>query len=125
MQTLFHSNPLESCLVSPITLEYSLDEEIESLYYLLKVSEMCELSKWAPKFEEFPPSENKILPSSVQPFILKFKVLPSTLNYIFLGEQEIFSVVISSSLDKNQDAELLNVLKSHRNSIGWAIADIN
>ena len=67
MQTSFYSNPLESCLVSPTSMEYNLNEEIEYLYSLLDASEMCELRKWAPKFEKLPPNKNKILHSSVQP----------------------------------------------------------
>ena len=101
MHTSFYSDPLESCLVSPIALEYSLNKKIEYLYSLLDTSEMCESSKWAPKFEELPPNKNKILPSNVQPPTLELKVLPSTLKYIFLGEKKTFLVVISSSLDKN------------------------
>ena len=75
MQTIFHFDPLKSYLVSPTTLEYSLDEKIESLYFLLEVSEMCELRKWTPKFEKLTPNENKILPSSIQPPTLELKAL--------------------------------------------------
>ena len=71
MQTLFHSNPLESWLVSPTALEYNLYEEIESLYSSLEVSEIYELSKWASKFEELAPNKNKFLPSSVQSLTLE------------------------------------------------------
>ena len=54
MQTSLYIDPLKSCLVSPIAMEYSLSEEIESLYSLLELSTVCELNKWAPKFEELP-----------------------------------------------------------------------
>ena len=105
-----YSDALESCLVSPITLEYSLNEEIWYLYYLLDASEMCKLSKWAPKLKELAPNENKILSSSVQPPTLELKPLPSTLKYIFFGEKETFPVVISSNFDKNEEAKLLAIL---------------
>ena len=124
MQTSFCSNPLESCLVKPTTLEYNLNEEFGSLYSLLDTSEIFELSRWTPKFKELPPNENKFFSSNFQPPALELKVLPSNLKYIFLGEEETFPVVISSSLNSNQEAELLAVLKSYKNSIGWNVVDI-
>ena len=65
MQTSFYFDTLESGFVNPTTIEYSLNEEVESLYSLLDTSEICELNSQAPKFKELPPNENKILPSNV------------------------------------------------------------
>ena len=67
MQNSFFTNPVESWLVSPTSVEYALTNEIESLYSLLELSEACEVKGWTPKFEELPPSEVNMLPSSVQP----------------------------------------------------------
>ena len=50
MQTSFLTDPLESCLVFPTYVDYSLSDEIESFYSLLELSEVCELNGWAPKF---------------------------------------------------------------------------
>ena len=66
MQTSLYSDPLETCLVNPTTIVYSLNEEMKLLYSLLDITEICELNQWAPKFEKSPPNENKLLPSSVQ-----------------------------------------------------------
>ena len=112
---------MKSCLVSPISLKYNLSDEIESLYSLLELSEVCELNGWAPKFEKLPPSEIKMMTSSAA---FELKPLPSTLKYVFLGKHETFPVVISSNLDKTQDAELLTILKNYRNFFRWTIADI-
>ena len=90
----------------------------------MDISENFELNRWGPKFEELSPNENKILPLNVQPPTLELKILSLNLKYVFLGEEETFPMVISSSLNSNQKGELLAVLKSHRNSIGWNVVDI-
>ena len=124
MQTSLHTNPLESCIVSPTALEYNLSEEVESLYSLLELSEVGEMNKWTPKFQELPHNDNKKFPSIVHPPTLELKPLLPILKYVFLREKETFSVVILSSLNNNQEAKILAILKTHRNSIGWTIADI-
>ena len=52
------------------------------------------------------------------------KPLPSHLKYAFLGVEETFPVIISSSLESNQENKLLEILKTHKTAIGWTIADI-
>ena len=42
----------------------------------------------------------------------------------FLGDEETFPVIISSSLELNQENQLLEILKTHRTALGWTIADI-
>ena len=76
------------------------------------------------KYEELPPREIKLLPSSEQVPKLELKPLPVELKYAFLGTNEIFPVVISSKLDSLQEGKLLNVLRKHKSAIGWNIADI-
>lgn len=46
------------------------------------------------------------------------------LKYAFLGDGETFPVVISSTLENHQEAELLTLLRRHTKAIGWTIADI-
>ncbi|GFY97735.1 hypothetical protein Acr_12g0002760 [Actinidia rufa] len=124
MTTSLLFDPLESCLVVPPSLEYSLSPEVEYLYSLLDVADLCEVNGWAPRFEELPPIEEKILPSNVQTPKLELTPIPSTLKYAFLGKDETFPVVISSSLEEAQETKLLALLRVHRNAIGWTIADI-
>ena len=71
-----------------------------------------------------PPKEDKALPSEESPPNLELKPLPPHLKYAFLGEEATFSVIISSSLELNQENQLLEILKTHRTSLGWTIADI-
>ncbi|GFS36375.1 hypothetical protein Acr_00g0045610 [Actinidia rufa] len=124
MTTSLLSDPLESCLSVPPSLEYSLSPEVEYLYSLLDVADLCEVNGWAPRFEELPPIEEKILPSNVQTPKLELKPFPFTLKYAFLGKDETFPVVISSSLEESQETKLLELLRVHQNTIGWTIADI-
>ena len=71
-----------------------------------------------------PPNEDKALPSEERPPKLELKPLPTHLKYAFLGEEETFPVIISSSLELNQENQLLEILKTHRTALGWTIADI-
>ncbi|GFZ12049.1 hypothetical protein Acr_23g0004340 [Actinidia rufa] len=80
---------------------------------------------WTPTFEPLAPSVVKPIPSEEKPPILERKPLPSTLKYAFLGEGESYPVVISSSLTEGQEESLLKVLKRHRKSLGWTIADLH
>jgi hypothetical protein len=54
----------------------------------------------------------------------ELKPLLDTLKYKYLDSKESLPVIISSDLDEAQEQELLNVLKQHRETIGWTIEDI-
>ena len=78
-----------------------------------------------PTFESFALSVVKPVSSEEKPPIQERKPLPSTLKYAFLGEGELYLVVISSSLSKGQEESLLKVLKKHKKALGWTIADLH
>ncbi|XP_058217607.1 uncharacterized protein LOC131328718 [Rhododendron vialii] len=123
VDTFLYKDPLEVCLTAEE--ENFLDSpEVEYLCSLLDVEDVCGTDIWSPKFEELPHLESKTLPSSIQPPKLELKVLPETLKYAFLGENETYPVVISSSLVGSQESQLLEILKRHTKAIGWSIADI-
>ena len=82
------------------------------------------MNGWVPKFEPLPSNEDKALPSEEKPPKLELKPLPSHLKYAFLGAEETFPIIISSSLEMNQENQLLEVLRTHITSLGWTIADI-
>jgi len=44
--------------------------------------------------------------------------LPDTLKYVFLGDFETLSVIISYHLDKDQERKLLDILREHREVVG-------
>ncbi|XP_058217027.1 uncharacterized protein LOC131327924 [Rhododendron vialii] len=108
--------------------EFLESSEVSYLSSLLgEEDEACAINSWTPKFEvfeELPPIEKKVLPSSVEPPKLELKPLPDTLKYVFLGDNETYPVVISSSLGNLQEVKLINSLRRHMKAIGWTIADI-
>ena len=58
------------------------------------------------------------------PYGLVLKELPENLRYAFLGENGTKPVIISSILDPNMEAKLLDVLKKNMNAFAWSIEDI-
>ena len=82
------------------------------------------MNGWAPKFEPLQPIEDKALPSEERPPKLELKPLPSHFKYALLGEEETFPVIISSSLEMDQENQLLEILRTHITALGWTIADI-
>ena len=83
-----------------------------------------EANGWAPQFEKLPPIEDRVLPSKEKPPKLELKPLPSYLKYAFLGVEDTFPVIISSSLEPDQENKLLEIMRTHQTAIGWTIADI-
>nr|XP_016494264.1 PREDICTED: uncharacterized protein LOC107813505 [Nicotiana tabacum] len=78
------------------------------------------------KFEELdrPVTLTLPRPSIEEASKLELKPLPAHLRYAYLGNSEIFLVIISSSLTNTQEEKLLRVLCEHRKAIGWTIADV-
>ena len=124
LDNVSYDDPLKSCLVSPSWGEEVTTLESEFLHSIMEHNEVFEVNGWAPKFEPLPPNEDKALPSEERPPKLELKPLPTHLKYAFLGEEETFPVIISSSLELNQENQLLEILKTHRTALGWTIADI-
>ena len=119
-----YDDPLMSCLVTLSWVEEVTTSELEFLHSIIEHSEVLEANGWAPKFETLPPIEDRVLPSEERPPKLELKPLPSHLKYAFLGVEETFPVIISSSLESNQENKLLEILRTHKTAIGWTIADI-
>ena len=124
LDNVSHDDPLMSCLVSPSWDKEVITLKSEFLHSIIEHNEVLEVNGWAPKFEPLPPNEDKALPSEENPPKLELKPLPSHLKYAFLGAEETFPVIISSSLEMNQENQLLEILRTHRTALGWTIADI-
>ena len=119
-----YDDHLKSCLVSPSCVEEVTTYELEFLHSIIKHSEVMEANGWAPRLEKLPPIEDRVLPSEEKPLKLELKPLPSHLKYAFLGVEETFPVIISSSLESDQENKLLEILRTQKTAIGWTIADI-
>jgi hypothetical protein len=102
--------------------ETKIDEfdDVQMVYF----QEESKANSWRSKIKELPPRSIESIPSSVQPPKPDLKPLPFNLKYSFLGENEIFSVIISSKLNAHQEGKLLQTLKMHKSVLGWTIADI-
>ena len=124
LDNVSHDDPLMSCVVSPSWDEEVTTSDSEFLHSIIEHNEVLEVKGWAPKFEPLPPIEDMALPSEERPPKLELKPLPSHLKYAFLGVEETFPVIISSSLELAQENKLLEILRTHRTSLGWTIADI-
>ncbi|XP_075077233.1 uncharacterized protein LOC107832466 [Nicotiana tabacum] len=55
---------------------------------------------------------------------LELKPLPVHLCYVYLENSETFPVIIASSLTNVQEGKLLRLLREHKKTIRWIIADI-
>ena len=119
-----YDDPLKSCLVSPSCVEEVTKSELDFLHSIIEHSEVMEANGWAPRFEKLPPIEDRVLPSEEKPPKLELKPLPSHLKYAFLGVEETFPVIISFSLESDQENKLLQILRTHKTAIGWTIADM-
>ncbi|XP_071940077.1 uncharacterized protein [Coffea arabica] len=76
------------------------------------------------KHLELETTPERVLPSVVQAPVLELKPLPEHLKYAYLGDNKILPVIISSALSKIQEEKLIQVLREHKEAIGWTIADI-
>jgi hypothetical protein len=54
----------------------------------------------------------------------ELKPLPDSLKYKFLGPAESLPVIIASDFVDAQEEKLLDVLREHKEAIGWTIKDI-
>ena len=55
---------------------------------------------------------------------VELKTLPAHLEYVFLEDNETKPVIISSSLQKEEEDQLVQILKHHKAAIGWHISDL-
>ena len=102
LDNVSYDDPLMSCLVSPSWDEKVTTSESKFLHSIIEQNEVLEVNGWAPKFEPLPPIEDMALPLEERPPKLELKPLPSHLKYAFLGVEEMFPVIISSSLELDQ-----------------------
>ena len=124
LDNVSYDDPLMYCLVILSWDEEVTTSELEFLHSIIEHNEVLEVNGWAPKFEPLLPIEDRALPSEERPPKLELKPLPSHLKYAFLGVEETFPVIISSSLELDQEHKLLDILRTHRTALGWTIADI-
>ena len=52
------------------------------------------------------------------------KVLPDTLKYAYLDEKKIYPVIINSNLSTREEERLLEVVRKHRDALGYTLDDL-
>ena len=55
---------------------------------------------------------------------VELKILPTHLKYVFLEDNETKPVIISISLQKKEEDQLVQILKNRKAAIGWHISDL-
>ena len=123
-------NSIEDVLVAEFS-EKNIRDSMASEDYEIEEgqeTDWVEMLVWATTSVEDEETGEHILrdeqPSTTPPPILELKLLPSTLKYAFLGENETFPVIIASDLQPEEEKELINVLWYYREAIGWSLDDL-
>ena len=55
---------------------------------------------------------------------VELKTLPAHLKYVFLEDNEAKPIIISSFLQKKEEDQLVQILKSRKATIGWHISNL-
>ncbi|XP_052625801.1 uncharacterized protein LOC128132850 [Lactuca sativa] len=100
---------------------YTLDSKVENI---VKALEITNSTKRDVSQVALSHSTIKMPPSIIQPPTLELKVLPSHLKYAYLGQDGTLPMIISSQLKDFEENQLIEVLKEHKEAMGWTIADI-
>ena len=67
---------------------------------------------------------DKVSNKVVETLKLELKTLPPSLKYAYLGDKNTYPVIINSSLSKEQEEKLINVLRQHKDAVGWPLYDL-
>ncbi|KAL6508897.1 hypothetical protein OROHE_021456 [Orobanche hederae] len=115
------SRNLDQESVKALAREFKFDDKLKELVNHLEDRPKM---RYQDSKLKLPVSDNKLLPSIVQAPTLKLKPLPDHLKYAYLGENDTLPVIISTKLSKDEEVELVMMLKRFKEAIGWTIADI-
>jgi hypothetical protein len=102
-------DPLEACFAQ-FGEDLDLEKLMEQADALLKIAPLMSKEK-----------EETAVPDSLKK---ELKPLQDNLKYKFLGPADSLPVIIASDLIDAQEKELLDVLREHKEAIGWTIDDI-
>ncbi|XP_021991407.1 uncharacterized protein LOC110888158 [Helianthus annuus] len=106
-------------------VEGKLDEVVAKVEEVVSESEEVEETEWVPEVLELSEVKSEFESTPLEkPAPLELKILPSHLEYAFLGEGSDFPVIISSKLEEGEKGRLLEVLRENKEAIAWRISDI-
>jgi hypothetical protein len=125
LPSLLADDPLEACLAHFGFEDFDTDQYVEEVHDLLEIAASADFHPWRLPKEPLPlTSSIPPVPSLESPPKLKLKPLPDKLKYAFLGANDTLPVIVASDLQKDQEDNLLEVLKEHKEAIGWTIVDL-
>jgi hypothetical protein len=125
LPSLLTDDPLEACLTHFGFENFNTDQYIEEVHDLLETVASAEFHPWRVPKETLPlTSSTTLVPSLESPPKLELKPLPDKLKYAFLGSNDTLPIIIASDLQKDQEDSLLEMLKEHKEAIGWNMADL-
>ncbi|XP_027345410.1 uncharacterized protein LOC113857571 [Abrus precatorius] len=109
------SSPLEKVLFDvDEEFDETLDKEVQECINSLNKGESSSTNA---HLQEDVREEEK-----VQPIKLELKQLPFHLKYVFLDSDGGKPIIISSHLSKEQENQLIEVIKANKGAIGWTLA---
>jgi hypothetical protein len=121
--SLLTKDLLEACLTHFGFADFDTDQYIEEVHDLLEAAASANFHPWKVPKEPLPlTSRIPPIPSLESPPKLELKPLPDNLKYAFLGSNDTFPVISASDLQKHQEDNMLEVLKEHKEAIGWTVA---
>ncbi|KAL5541156.1 hypothetical protein UlMin_044373 [Ulmus minor] len=115
----------EDSLQSTMQEDSNIEDEIEEEWAWIETKQG--VGKQKVQFESLDMSSREFKPpkfSVDESAALELKPLPSHLKYAYLGALSTLPVIISALLTKEQEVQLLEVLKKFKKAIGWTLADI-
>jgi hypothetical protein len=125
LPSLLADDPLEACLAHFGFEDFDTDQYTEEVHDLLETAASADFHPWRLSKKPLPlTSSTPHVPSLESPPKLELKPLPNKLKYAFLGANETLLVIIASSLQKDHEDNLLEVLNEHKEAIGWTVADL-
>jgi hypothetical protein len=125
LPSLLADDLLEACLAHFGFEDFDKDQYIEEVHDLLETAASANFHPWRLPKEPLPlTSSTPHVPSIESPPKLELKPLPDKLKYAFLGANDTLLVIIASDLQEDQENNLLEVLKEHKEAIGWTVADL-
>ncbi|KAL5563687.1 hypothetical protein UlMin_033434 [Ulmus minor] len=115
----------EDSLQSTMLDDSNLEDEIEEEWAWIETKQGVGKQKMQFESLDMSSREFKLPKFSVDESpALELKPLPSHLRYAYLGALSTLPVIISAFLTKEQEIQLLEVLKKFKKAIGWTLADI-
>jgi hypothetical protein len=108
-ESSIEEDPLEACLAQ-FREDLDLEKLMEQADALLETAHLVKNE-----------NEETTVPDSLTK---ELKPLPDSLKYKFLGPADSLPVIIASDLVVDQEKKLLDVLREHKEAIGWTIEDI-